>query len=195
MGGGETRLVQEIRIQSGLSADHAAQVLAHEFMHAWLWLQGFPHLPKQLEEGLCELASFLYLLTLLRDAERPPLEDRPPLGGEGPPLGGERPPLGGEGPPLGGERPPLGGERPPLGGERPPLGAEIEGGLSLEPELRRLRAQLRSIERNARDDYGGGFRGCVASLEGRQLHQLLGHVREHGVLPAPLEQTSLTTKP
>jgi hypothetical protein len=43
------------------------QVLAHEYMHAWLWLQDFPPLPAWLEEGLCELGSFLYLLELLHE--------------------------------------------------------------------------------------------------------------------------------
>ena len=42
-------------------------MLAHEFMHAWIWVQGFPQLPAALEEGLCELAAFLYLLDLLHE--------------------------------------------------------------------------------------------------------------------------------
>jgi len=36
-------------------------------MHAWMWLQGFPTLEPQVEEGLCELAAYLFLLSCLRD--------------------------------------------------------------------------------------------------------------------------------
>ena len=59
-----------------LSAMHAAQVLAHEYMHCWLWLQGFPPLEHRLEEGLCELVSYLFLLSLLHE---PVSEFTPPL--------------------------------------------------------------------------------------------------------------------
>ena len=125
------RKVTEVRLQRGLPALHAAQVLAHEFMHAWMWLQGFPPLEPALEEGLCELASYLYLLSCLKE----PLETG-----------------------------------------------------TLRRDEAHLRAQIRSIEANAHPDYGGGFRACAAALrhmprEGGQLHQLLGYVRQHGVLP------------
>jgi len=69
------RGVDEITLRPGLSALHAAQVLAHEYMHAWLWLQGFPHLEPWLEEGLCELASYLYLLSCLHE----PVDGASPL--------------------------------------------------------------------------------------------------------------------
>ena len=125
------RGVEAVVLQPGLPALHAAQVLAHEFMHAWMWLQGFPPLEPALEEGLCELASYLYLLSCLKE----PLETG-----------------------------------------------------TLRRDEAHLRAQIRSIEANAHPDYGGGFRACAAALrhmprEGGQLHQLLGHVRQHGVLP------------
>ena len=61
------RSVECISLRPGLTAIHAAQVLAHEYMHAWLWLQGFPPLGLRLEEGLCELTSYLYLLSCLRE--------------------------------------------------------------------------------------------------------------------------------
>lgn len=60
------RHVEAIVLQPGLSALHASHVLAHEFMHAWLWMQGFPQLDAQVEEGLCELAAYLFLLSSLR---------------------------------------------------------------------------------------------------------------------------------
>ena len=59
------RIVGGINLRPGLDALHAAQVLAHEYMHAWLWLQKFPPMPHVVEEGLAELASYLYLVSLL----------------------------------------------------------------------------------------------------------------------------------
>ena len=56
--------VDQIVITSGMPALHAAQVLAHEFMHAWLWMHEFPPLSRRIEEGLCELAAFMYLYSL-----------------------------------------------------------------------------------------------------------------------------------
>jgi hypothetical protein len=67
------RGVEAVSLQPRLTAIHSAQVLAHEYMHAWLWLHGFPPLAPRLEEGLCELVSYLYLLSCLHE----------PLGGAG----------------------------------------------------------------------------------------------------------------
>ena len=125
------RKVTEVRLQRGLPALHAAQVLAHEFMHAWMWLQGFPHMPAALEEGLCELGSYVYLLSCLH--------------------------------------------------EPPDDGAAV-----LERDEAALRAEFRSLETNAHPHYGGGFRACVRSLRGREIHALLSHVREHARLPPPV---------
>ena len=122
------RGVEAVSLRRGLTAVSAAQVLAHEYTHAWLWLTGFPVLDPRLEEGLCELLSYLFLLSCLRD-------------------------------------------EPPEGG----------GVLAREPEA--LRAQVLSIEANAHPEYGGGFRDAVEALRGRTLHELLGHVRQHGTLP------------
>ena len=68
-GAGHNRHIEGIELCSGLDSLHAAQVLAHEFMHTWLWMQDFPVLSPWLEEGLCELGSFLYLLELLHDPQ------------------------------------------------------------------------------------------------------------------------------
>ncbi len=63
------RGIEAITLRPGLTAIQASQVLAHEYTHAWLWLQKFPPLDPRLEEGLCELFSYLYLLSCLRDPE------------------------------------------------------------------------------------------------------------------------------
>eukprot|EP00962_Isochrysis_galbana_P030014 scaffold9712_cov108-Isochrysis_galbana.AAC.2 len=94
-------------------------------MHAWLWMQDFPPLPAWLEEGLCELGSFLYLLELVHDP----------------------------------------------------------AASCLASDAAMLRAQLGTIELNARQPYGSGFRACAAALRGRGLHDLLQHVRAYGALP------------
>ena len=61
------RGVESVGLKPGLTAVHAAQVLAHEYAHCWLWLQGFPPLEHRLEEGLCELISYLFLLSCLNE--------------------------------------------------------------------------------------------------------------------------------
>ncbi|MEN6435094.1 MAG: protein DA1, partial [Anaerolineaceae bacterium] len=40
---------------------HLGMVLAHEAMHVWLVLNGFPHCTARVEEGLCELVGALWL--------------------------------------------------------------------------------------------------------------------------------------
>ena len=66
------RGIDAVSLRRNLNAVTAVQVLAHEYTHAWLWLSGFPHLEPRLEEGLCELLSYLTLLSYLRE---------PPTGG------------------------------------------------------------------------------------------------------------------
>ena len=61
------RGIEAVSLRPGLTAISAAQVLAHEYTHCWLWLQQFPPLDVRLEEGLCELLSYLYLLSRLRE--------------------------------------------------------------------------------------------------------------------------------
>jgi len=45
----------------GLPLYFFGAVAAHELGHAWLAIQQYPHLPKQVEEGLCELIAYLWL--------------------------------------------------------------------------------------------------------------------------------------
>ena len=71
---GTLRGVESVGLKPGLTAVHAAQVLAHEYAHCWLWLQGFPALDARLEEGLCELVAYLFLLSCLHT---PPGEGAP----------------------------------------------------------------------------------------------------------------------
>ena len=61
------RGIEAVSLRPGLTAIHAAQVLAHEYAHCWLWLQRFPPLETRVEEGLCELVSYLFLLSSLRE--------------------------------------------------------------------------------------------------------------------------------
>jgi hypothetical protein len=126
------RGVEALSLRRNLTALSAAQTLAHEYTHAWLWLQGFPALDTRLEEGLCELLSYLYLLSCLREPSAP---------GDGSVL--------------------------------------VRDAAARE----HIAQQLIRIEANAHPDYGGGFRDCVEALKGRSLHELLGYVREHAVLP------------
>jgi len=55
------RTVEEILILRGLPYEHFCSVAAHELGHAWLFLEGFPELPLRVEEGICELISYLWL--------------------------------------------------------------------------------------------------------------------------------------
>ena len=59
--------ISAVVLRPGMTAINAARVLAHEYTHCWLHLQRFPPLRPRLEEGLCELLSYLYLLSLLND--------------------------------------------------------------------------------------------------------------------------------
>lgn len=55
------RTVEAIQIVFGLPREHFAAVAAHELMHSYLFMNGFPDLPPLVEEGLCELAKYLWL--------------------------------------------------------------------------------------------------------------------------------------
>jgi hypothetical protein len=55
------RTVEEIMVLYGLPEEHYAAVLAHEYGHAWLFLQRFPPLAPTVEEGLCQALSYLWL--------------------------------------------------------------------------------------------------------------------------------------
>ncbi|HKP51064.1 MAG TPA: protein DA1 [Chloroflexia bacterium] len=55
------REVEEILVLHGLPREHFSTVVAHELGHAWLFLNAFPKLPPQVEEGICELCEYLWL--------------------------------------------------------------------------------------------------------------------------------------
>ncbi len=56
-----TRQVSGILALNNLPRVHLGMVLAHEAMHAWLYMNNFPHLTKRVEEGLCELVASRWL--------------------------------------------------------------------------------------------------------------------------------------
>jgi hypothetical protein len=53
--------VTAILVLSGMAWMLTGAVLAHELMHAWLIMEGYEHLPQQVEEGLCQLMAYLWL--------------------------------------------------------------------------------------------------------------------------------------
>ncbi len=81
------REVGEITILYGLPYEHFAAVAAHELGHAWLFLQEYPELPPSVEEGLCELLSYLWLqqmdTTAARHRMRAMEENDDPVYGDG----------------------------------------------------------------------------------------------------------------
>ncbi len=55
------RQVEAILILFGLPREHFAAVAAHELMHSYLFMNAFPDLEPVVEEGLCELAAYMWL--------------------------------------------------------------------------------------------------------------------------------------
>lgn len=55
------RRVEAILILHGLPEEHFAAVAAHELCHTYLFMNGYPELEPFVEEGLCELAQYLWL--------------------------------------------------------------------------------------------------------------------------------------
>lgn len=55
------RSVEAILILHGLPAEHCAAIAAHELAHSYLFLHAFPDLVPLVDEGLCELAAYLWL--------------------------------------------------------------------------------------------------------------------------------------
>ncbi|KAF8018979.1 hypothetical protein BT93_H3760 [Corymbia citriodora subsp. variegata] len=53
--------VNAILILSGLPWLLTGSILAHEMMHAWLRLEGYPNLSKEVEEGICEVLAHMWL--------------------------------------------------------------------------------------------------------------------------------------
>lgn len=58
----KVRRIEKMQVLDGLPAEHFETILAHEFGHAWLFLNNFPVLDLQVEEGLCELFEYLWLI-------------------------------------------------------------------------------------------------------------------------------------
>jgi hypothetical protein len=61
LGMAASRQVNAILALNNLPEVHLGMILAHEAMHAWLFLNGFPHCTARVEEGLCELMGALWL--------------------------------------------------------------------------------------------------------------------------------------
>jgi len=57
----QKREVQGIYLLQGMSAIHTAKVIAHELTHVFLAINKFHSLPLQVEEGICQLVSYLWL--------------------------------------------------------------------------------------------------------------------------------------
>jgi len=57
------RFLKGILVQEGLSAELAANVIAHEYGHCYLFIHRFPALPPHVEEGVCELFAWLWMQT------------------------------------------------------------------------------------------------------------------------------------
>lgn len=55
------RTVEAILILHGLPQEHFAAIAAHELCHSYLFVNAFPDLEPVVEEGLCELAEYLWL--------------------------------------------------------------------------------------------------------------------------------------
>lgn len=56
------RRVDAILILHGLPQEHFAAIAAHELCHTYLFVTSFPSLEPLVEEGLCELASHVWLM-------------------------------------------------------------------------------------------------------------------------------------
>jgi hypothetical protein len=55
------RSVEAILVLQGLAQEHFAAIAAHELCHTYLFMNEFPELEPLVEEGLCELAEYLWL--------------------------------------------------------------------------------------------------------------------------------------
>jgi hypothetical protein len=56
------RTVEAILILHGLPQEHFSAIAAHELCHSYLFANAFPKLEPLVEEGVCELASHLWLM-------------------------------------------------------------------------------------------------------------------------------------
>ena len=53
--------ITAIMVLCGLPWLLTGSIIAHEAMHAWLRLSGYPRLPPPVEEGMCQLMAMLWL--------------------------------------------------------------------------------------------------------------------------------------
>ena len=53
--------ITAIMVLCGLPWLLTGSIIAHEAMHAWLRLSGYPRLPPLVEEGMCQLMAMLWL--------------------------------------------------------------------------------------------------------------------------------------
>jgi hypothetical protein len=61
-GNGKTiKKTDEIMLVYGLPQEHTAAILAHELCHVFMMEKNFPQLESCVEEGICELAEYLWL--------------------------------------------------------------------------------------------------------------------------------------
>ncbi|KAG6674860.1 hypothetical protein I3842_15G068300 [Carya illinoinensis] len=58
--------VTAILILYGLPRLLTGSILAHEMMHAWLRLQGYPNLSQDVEEGICQVLAHMWLESKLK---------------------------------------------------------------------------------------------------------------------------------
>eukprot|EP00565_Helicotheca_tamesis_P006948 CAMPEP_0185729464 /NCGR_PEP_ID=MMETSP1171-20130828/5912_1 /TAXON_ID=374046 /ORGANISM="Helicotheca tamensis, Strain CCMP826" /LENGTH=297 /DNA_ID=CAMNT_0028398309 /DNA_START=253 /DNA_END=1146 /DNA_ORIENTATION=+ len=65
--GREVSRSTEIHVLHSLPRTHMGSVLAHELGHVYIHRLGYPELPEQVEEGLCELMACTWLATQVGD--------------------------------------------------------------------------------------------------------------------------------
>ena len=53
--------ITAVMVLCGLPWLLTGSIIAHEVMHAWLRLSGYPKFPPQVEEGMCQLMAMLWL--------------------------------------------------------------------------------------------------------------------------------------
>jgi len=59
----------QIILLKGLPMVVAGATIAHELMHCWLFLQRFPELDEETEEGLSEVAAYTWLTDRINNPE------------------------------------------------------------------------------------------------------------------------------
>ncbi|KAH7425165.1 hypothetical protein KP509_11G042400 [Ceratopteris richardii] len=70
------RQVTAILILHGLPRFLTGSLLAHELMHAWLCLNGFPELEPVIEEGICQVMAHMWLESQAMEVSRNAMDER-----------------------------------------------------------------------------------------------------------------------